>query len=641
MTFIFYITNTGKALAERLKGIFPSAEIIKFNKSATVTFERKWREAKNLIFIMATGIVVRTISPFLKDKKTDPAVVVIDEKGRFVISLIGGHLGGANELAKEIARYIGAEPVITTSSDINEHTAIDLWAKEHNLVIDDPSRLPSVATRLINKGFLNIYADPGFSLEGLCPYDFISVSDPSEADLIITNRIDLKKEGQSQILLRPKNLIIGIGCNSGTDAVEIEEAVKEVLEKYSLSFNSIHSLATIDLKAKEKGLIDFARRHGFNILIFSPEELNRIKDIDPSEAVFKATGAMGVSEPAALLASGSNKLLIPKQKCGNVTIAVAELERQSERRIEGQSRIRAADQQTSRWGPQKVSDFLGQRAVGDYGINISTLKHCSSTALLRYYSIYVVGTGPGDLQYLTQRAKDAIMNSNVIVGYDTYIDLIKDIIKGKDVVSTPMTQEIERAEKAVELALSGKTVSVISGGDPGIYGMAGLVFEILKSRESEVEGEKLRIEIIPGVSALNACAARLGAPLMHDFAVISLSDRLTDWELIEERLESAAKADFITVLYNPRSKGRQGHIKRAIEIFMKYRSPETPVGIVKSAMRTDERVIISTLKALPVEEIDMQTTVIIGNSSTYIWNGWMITPRGYERKLRIGGGGNS
>lgn len=581
MTFIFYITNSGRAMAERLKEIFPSAEIIKFNKSATVTFEKKWREAKNLIFIMATGIVVRTISPFLKDKKTDPAVVVIDEKGSFVISLIGGHLGGANELAKKIARYIGAEPVITTSSDINEHTALDLWAKEHNLVIDDPSRLPSVATRLINRGFLNIYAAPGFSLEGLCPHDFIPVSDPSEADLIITSRIDLKGS-QSQILLRPKSFIVGIGCNSGTSSVEIEEAVKAVFEKYSLSFNSIHFIATIDLKAKEKGLIDFARRHGFNILIFSPEELNRIKDIDPSEAVFKATGAMGVSEPAALLASGAKELLIPKQKHGNVTVAVAEI----------------------------------------HQFTTSPIHHSGM--------LYIVGTGPGDLQYLTQKAKDAIMNSNVIVGYDTYINLIKDIIKGKEVVSTPMTQEIERAEKAVELAFSGKTVSIISGGDPGIYGMAGLVFEILKSRELE----KLRIEIIPGVSALNACSARLGAPLMHDFAVISLSDRLTDWELIEERLESAAMSDFITVLYNPRSRGRPEHIKRAIEIFMKYRSPETLVGIVKSAMRTDERVIISTLKALPVEEIDMQSTVIIGNSSTYIWNGWMITPRGYERKAQ-------
>ena len=581
MTFIFYITNSGMAVAERLKGMFPSAEIIKFNKSATITFERKWREAKNLIFIMATGIVVRTISPFLKDKKTDPAVVVMDEKGRFVISLTGGHLGGANELAREIARYIGAEPVITTSSDINDHTALDLWAKEHNLVIDDPSRLPSVATRLINRGFLKIYADPRFSLEGPCPPDFIPVSDPSKADLIITNRIGLRKESQGQIILRPRNLIVGIGCNSGTDALEIEEAVKKVFEKYSLSFNSIHSLATIDLKAKEKGLIDFARRHGFNILIFSPEELNRIKDIDPSEAVFRATGAMGVSEPAALLASGAKELLVPKEKHGNVTVAVAEI------------------------------------------------HQFTTSPVHRSGMLYIVGTGPGDLQYLTQRAKDAIMNSDVIVGYDTYIDLIKDIIKGKEVVSTPMTQEIERAEKAVELALSGKTVSIISGGDPGIYGMAGPVFEILKGRKFK----NLRIEIIPGVSALNACAARLGAPLMHDFAVISLSDRLTDWELIEERLESAARVDFVTVLYNPRSKGRPEHIKRAIEIFMKYRSPETPVGIVKSAMRGDERVIISTLKDIPFEEIDMQTTVIIGNSSTYVWNGWMSTPRGYERKM--------
>jgi cobalt-precorrin 5A hydrolase/precorrin-3B C17-methyltransferase len=568
MTFIFYITNSGKALAERLKDLFPHAEIIKFRRDS---FIDKWHQSKNLIFIMATGIVVRTIAPFLKDKKTDPAVVVIDEKGRFAISLLSGHIGGANELTRKIANHLGAEPVITTSSDINDHTSLDLWAKENNLMIKDWSRLPLVMTKLINRGFLNVYLDTSQKID--LPHDFKSINEPKGVDLIITNKVNIIDD--DAFYLRPKDLIVGIGFNSGTAKEEIEKAIKEVLEEYGLSFNSIHSIATIELKTKEKGLVDFANKYGLPIVSFTPKELNSISGIDGSETVFKATGAYAVSEPAALLASGASELLVPKQKHGNVTVAVAE---------------------------------------------INQFTHSGM--------LYIVGTGPGDLQYLTQRAKDAIMNSDVIVGYDTYIDLIKDIIKGKEVVSTPMTQEIERAEKAVELALAGKTVSIISGGDPGIYGMAGLVFEILKSQQLG-----LKIEVIPGISALNACSARLGAPLMHDFAVISLSDRLTDWELIEERLESAAKADFITVLYNPRSKGRPEHIKKAIEIFLRYRNPDTPVGIVKAAMRDNEDVIISNLKDMPFEDIDMQTTVIIGNSSTYIWNGWMITPRGYERKI--------
>ncbi|MDP3258979.1 MAG: precorrin-3B C(17)-methyltransferase, partial [Thermodesulfovibrionales bacterium] len=227
------------------------------------------------------------------------------------------------------------------------------------------------------------------------------------------------------------------------------------------------------------------------------------------------------------------------------------------------------------------------------------------------------------------------------------------LIKDKEIVSTGMTQEIDRCKKAVELAMSGKTVSVISGGDPGIYAMAGLVFELLRAVEQQnsrtaeqqfVDTTALLlycttalpdVEVIPGISALNACAARLGAPLMHDFASISLSDRLTPWKLIEKRLYAAAKADFVIILYNPKSKGRAEHIDRAREIILKCREPETPVGIVKGAMRENERVIITDLKNMLLHDIDMQTTVIIGNSQTFVWDSRMITPRGYEGKLKV------
>ncbi|TAL22138.1 MAG: precorrin-3B C(17)-methyltransferase [Nitrospirae bacterium] len=249
--------------------------------------------------------------------------------------------------------------------------------------------------------------------------------------------------------------------------------------------------------------------------------------------------------------------------------------------------------------------------------------------------LYIVGTGPGSIEHITPYAQKAIRNSDVIVGYGTYLELIKELIDDKRVVSTGMTQEIDRCKKAVELALSGKTVSVISGGDPGIYAMAGLVFETLKSHQPSAISHQLLVEVIPGISALNASAARLGAPLMHDFAAISLSDRLTPWDLIEKRLDAAASADFVIVLYNPKSKGRQEHISRAQEIILKHRSPETPVGIVKAAMRENENVTITILKDMLNCDIDMQTTVIIGNSKTFRWNNWMITPRGYGGKFKI------
>lgn len=264
--------------------------------------------------------------------------------------------------------------------------------------------------------------------------------------------------------------------------------------------------------------------------------------------------------------------------------------------------------------------------------------------------IYIVGTGPGNIEYITPAAQNAISKSDYIVGYETYLKLIPELTKTKKVISTGMTEEIQRCRKAVELASEGNVVSVISGGDPGIYAMAGLIFEIIRAAQIERKDTEINeinnplnnsmalrnhrllpdIEVIPGISALNACASRLGAPIMHDFASISLSDRLTPWEVIAKRLEAAASADFVIVLYNPKSKGRVEHINKAISIILRYRKPDIPVGIVKQAMREGETIIITNLQNLLDYEIDMQTTIIIGNSQTITWEGWMITPRGYK-----------
>jgi precorrin-3B C17-methyltransferase len=250
--------------------------------------------------------------------------------------------------------------------------------------------------------------------------------------------------------------------------------------------------------------------------------------------------------------------------------------------------------------------------------------------------LYIVGTGPGRVEHITPAAQQAITSSDVIVGYGTYIDLIPELLLGKNVMSTGMTQEVDRCRKAVELALENRIVTVISGGDPGVYAMAGLVFELLQSEEKKRPGQVLpQVLVIPGISALNAAASRLGAPLMHDFACISLSDRLTPWDVIEKRLHAAAGADFVIVLYNPRSKGRAGHINRAREIIGKYRAGSTVVGIVKGAMREHETVIITDLENMKDSDIDMQTTVIFGNSKTFVWNHLMVTPRGYENKFTI------
>jgi precorrin-3B C17-methyltransferase len=237
-----------------------------------------------------------------------------------------------------------------------------------------------------------------------------------------------------------------------------------------------------------------------------------------------------------------------------------------------------------------------------------------------------VGLGPGGLEDLTLRAKAALEAADCVVGYTRYVELVKPLISGKEVFSTGMTHEVERCEKAISLAREGKLVAVVSSGDSGIYGMAGLIFELLSGDNS------VAVEVIPGVPAFVAASSLLGAPLMHDFASISLSDLLTDWTLIETRCELAAKADFVIALYNPKSSKRVEGLGKALEVIGRYRQGSTPVGIVRNASRKDEEVIVTTLKEAPsfAEKIDMLTILIIGNSSTFSAGGHLITPRGYR-----------
>lgn len=250
--------------------------------------------------------------------------------------------------------------------------------------------------------------------------------------------------------------------------------------------------------------------------------------------------------------------------------------------------------------------------------------------------LYIVGVGPGHHDHMTFRAKEAIAESDTIVGYTTYVNLVEDLIAGKDVYRYAMTQEVERAHQCIELAKSGSIVSLVSSGDPGIYGMAGLIYEVLAKSGWNPDAD-LPVEIIPGVSALNSCSAIIGSPLMADFAVLSMSDLLVPWEIITKRVESAAAGDFVIVIYNPASKKRIHQLQDSRNIILKYRKPETPVAIIKGAYRDSQTVILTTLDDLPKhsEHLGMISTVIVGNSSTYTYKDLMINPRGYKSKYNI------
>jgi precorrin-3B C17-methyltransferase len=251
--------------------------------------------------------------------------------------------------------------------------------------------------------------------------------------------------------------------------------------------------------------------------------------------------------------------------------------------------------------------------------------------------ISLVGIGPGHLDHLTAAARAAIVAADTVIGYATYIRLLEPLLAGKEVIRKPMTEEIERAVDALARARTGRKVALVSSGDAGVYGMAGPCYEVLFAA-GWTPADPITVEVIPGTSALNSCAALVGAPLTHDFCAISLSDLLTPWPTIARRLTAAAAADFVVALYNPKSGRRSAQILHAQAIFLAHRDPQTPVAIVKSGYREKQHVELATLADLGECDIGMLSTVLIGNSQTFVRDGLMVTPRGYTHKYDVASG---
>ena len=316
---VLAVTEGGQRLAAEIAKGIENAAVIPVRTTLADQFSELWSQYDGFVCVMATGIVVRLIAPLLKDKKTDPCVVVVDEKGRFAISLLSGHLGGGNDLAQQVATVTNGQAVITTASDVLGHTALDLWAQEQGLAVIDNAKLTHASAQLVNTGTLRVFTD----IVGLpLPADFVIVANPVEADCVISNRLDLGAE--SDLRLIPRNLVVGIGCNRGTAAADIEAAFREALGEHGLSELAVRNLASIDLKNDEAGLLAFAESRKLRIDFYSKDQLNTVDNVSVSDVVMRATGAQGVAEPAALLSADSKKILVRKMKWKDVTIAVAQ-----------------------------------------------------------------------------------------------------------------------------------------------------------------------------------------------------------------------------------------------------------------------------------------------------------------------------
>jgi len=597
-TLIIALTRRGAALGQRLQRRLPQSELLVPERFASGTngdssYRGTFKEAvtgafgkyPNLVIISAVAVAVRTLAPLLRGKLEDPAVVVLDERGHYAVSLLGGHARRANALARKLAFLSGAQPVVTTASDGGGLPPLDLLGAKYGWALEDGAAMTRVLSAMVNDEAVAVYQDGGETGWGRdkLPTGVTFVSTIAgiagggfAAALLITDLEIDTANLPAHVIYRPRGLTVGIGCHPGTSVDELEAAVREALASGGYSPRSVAAIATIDARRGEPAFTELAARMAADIKYFTPDELRAVAgQSPPSAAALKALGLPAVAEPAAILAAGNGEMVLPKRKSANVTVALA-------------ARRENADGK-----------------------------------------LYIVGTGPGDTAQLTLRARQALGECDVVLGYGTYLRYIRELLDGKEIVSSDMRQELDRARQAIAMAAAGRRVALVSGGDPGVYGMSAAVYELLENGS----GSKVEVEVLPGVPAVCAAAARLGAPLSGDFACISLSDLLTPWDVIISRLRAAAAADFVIAIYNPRSRGRPDYLAEARRVLLEHRPPETSVGIVRGAYRDgEEEVCISDLEHMMDFDADMVTTLIIGNDTTHPCRRLLLTPRGYRRK---------
>lgn len=550
-------TAAGAAARDRLAAAWPDRTRV-YDGGTGEAVRAAFAECEQLVCFLATGAAVRLLAPLLGDKAADPGVVCVDEGGRFAVSLLGGHGGGANELAREVGGLLGAEPVVTTATDAVGLPGLD------TLGLPYEGAVAAVSRALLDGEPVALAAEVPWPLPAL-PFS------PEGAYTVrLTDRA--VAPGEREVLLRPPSLVVGVGASRGAPADEVLALVEEALREAGLSPRSVAELATVDAKSEEPGVVAAAERLGVPLVTYPAAELADVAVPNPSGAPLAAVGTPSVAEAAALARGG--ELLVPKRKS-----------------------VRAD----------------GRPAMAT----------CAVARRPGRGRLAVVGLGPGARDLLTPRATAELRRASVLVGLDQYVDQIRDLLRpGTRVLESGLGAEEERARTAVEEARRGHAVALIGSGDAGVYAMASPALAEA-SDDIDVVG-------VPGVTAALAAGAILGAPLGHDHVSISLSDLHTPWEVIERRVRAAAEADIVVTFYNPRSRGRDWQLPKALAILAGHRDPATPVGVVRNASRPDESSRLTTLGGLDPATVDMMTVVTVGNTATRSVAGRMVTPRGYR-----------
>ena len=590
------LTEGGFDLANRLAGGIQGAKVHGLKgraDDANVVFtatishlQELFAVGKPIVGICATGILVRALAPVLVDKRSEPPVLAISEDGSAVVPLLGGH-NGANRLARELAASLGVQAAVTTAGDVSLGLALD--DPPPGWVIANPEAAKPVAAALLAGHAIGLQVDSGDA--GWLTETDVTFMEGMSPAVTVTHKTN--RSNGDRLVLHPPVLALGVGCERDCAADELIALMEETLANASLAPESITCVVSIYLKADEAAVHALADHLGVPARFFSAEDLEAetARLANPSDVIFAEVGCHGVAEGAALAAVGEDgELLVPKHKSKRATCAVG---------------------------------------LNSPGLDLSQMGR-------KRGSLTVVGIGPGADEWRTPAVTRALVEADEVVGYGLYLELIASVIGDKPRYDSHLSEEEARVRLAFERAAENLDVVLVSSGDAGIYALATLAFELL-DRENDPAWNRLDIRVEPGVSAIQAAAARLGAPIGHDFCTVSLSDLLTSWEVIENRLATAAAGDFVCALYNPVSKRRRHQLLAARDVMLAHRPGETPVILGRNLGREGETLEVIRLDELGPDRVDMLTLVLIGNSQTrHIQRGqrqWVYTPRGYASKM--------
>ena len=570
-------------------------QVTGFSEGLARFLATRWPHLQLLVAAMASGALIRSLAPLLRDKHQDPAVLLLDGGGRHLIPLLGSHEKKGDQLATAMAAYRGGQVWRSGYSSGSGQLALDGfgyglgWQRG----LGNWDELVKTFARQQTMAWVQESGATSWRATDAAARLQPAQDPPDQPWLYVGHRCATGATAH----WHPPVLWLGLGCERHTGQAVLAAAVEKSLTSAGLAAAAVAGVASLDRKGDEPGLLALCQQHHWPLKVFTATRLAAIPVPNGSPMVARQVGTPSVAEAAALAAAGTGaRLLVPKTVVRGKT---------------------ARGEGTAGAATCAVALAAHPWAPGRGGLDL-------------------VGSGPGALDQLTPAARTALAAATVWVGYGPYLNRLEPLHAPHQLrLDGVLGQEQERCATALAMACQGERVVLVSSGDSGIYGLAGLA---LAGWLDLPEQERPAFAVHPGISALQMAAARLGGPLMHDFCAVSLSDKLTPWSTIRQRLHAAALGDFVVALYNPRSRERAWQLQEAREILLAGRSGATPVAVCRQLARAEEHITLTTLADLECSMVDMLTLVLVGNSQTRRQDSWLLTPRGYGRDRTVKSG---